>query len=74
MISKSSVAQIDEREGNSKLRSKLQMEIKTMKMLDHPHIIKIHDVIDIPEHVCVVLEYCQSGELFELIQRHGKVF
>lgn len=49
------------------------MEIKTMKMLDHPHITKIHDVIDTQEHVCVVLEFCQSGELFDIIQRHGKV-
>lgn len=73
MISKSLVAQIDEREGNSKLRAKLQMEVKAMQMLEHPNIVKIHEVIDSPEHVNVVLEYCQQGELFELIHRHGKV-
>ena len=44
-----------------------------MQMLDHPNIVKIHEVIDSPEHVNVVLEYCQQGELFELIHKHGKV-
>lgn len=44
-----------------------------MQMLSHPNIVRIHEVIHTTEHVNVVLEYCQQGELFELIQRHGKV-
>lgn len=62
MISKSTLE-----ESVGKLKEKLKMEIKTMKLLDHPNIVKLVDVIENEEHVCIILDYCQSGEYFELI-------
>jgi MAP/microtubule affinity-regulating kinase len=54
--------------------SRLRMEIKTMQKLDHPNILKLIDVIDSPENLYIVLEYCACGEYFDFISKHEKVF
>ncbi|CDW72159.1 snf1a snf1-related kinase snf1a [Stylonychia lemnae] len=62
------------REQGGKLNKKLKIEIETMRRLNHTNIIQLIDVIETEENVCIVMEYCQSGEYFELIQKQGKVF
>lgn len=41
----------------------IQAEIKIMKELDHPNIIKIFDVLEDGHNIYIVMEYCQGGEL-----------
>lgn len=42
-------------------------EIELLKTLDHPHIIKIFEVIDEPARLHIVTELCVGGELFDKI-------
>lgn len=46
-----------------------------MKLLDHPHIVQLYDVIELPEKKkqCLVLEYIDGGELFDYILDKGKL-
>jgi BR serine/threonine kinase len=47
--------------------SKLQREIALMSLFDHPHILKIHEVFESPNHLHLVLEYAENGELLDLL-------
>ncbi|CAK7339989.1 unnamed protein product [Dovyalis caffra] len=42
-------------------------EIKILKMLMHPHIIRLYEVIETSTDIFVVMEYAKCGELFEYI-------
>ncbi len=44
-----------------------------MVKLDHPNVLKLIDVIETKEHVCVIVDYASGGDLFELIQKSEKV-
>jgi serine/threonine protein kinase len=54
---------------NDKELEKINREIKIMKKLNHPHIVRLNEVIQMPEKkaTCLVLEYLQGGELFNYI-------
>ncbi|XP_052871589.1 LOW QUALITY PROTEIN: ovarian-specific serine/threonine-protein kinase Lok-like, partial [Anopheles cruzii] len=47
-------------------------EVNIMKKLDHPCVIKMHDIFDNPDSVCMVLEY-MSGDLLSRIVKHKKL-
>lgn len=38
-----------------------------MGLLDHPHIVRLEEVIHMHKKTCLVLEYVQGGELFDYI-------
>jgi len=46
-------------------------EVEIMKKISHPNVIKVHDVIDSPRQLYIVLEYANGGELFDLIIKNG---
>ena len=54
-------------EENCTFRDALVEEIKIMMKLDHPHIIKLYDVIEEDKYIHLFLELCQGGELFDRI-------
>lgn len=64
MISKSLLKQ-----NCGKLGAKLKIEIQVMEKLSHPNIIKLLEVVDTKDNVCLVLEYCPTGEFFDLISK-----
>jgi serine/threonine protein kinase len=45
----------------------LRMEIKILSELDHPHIIKLHEVYDESNEMYIVTELVSGGELFDRI-------
>jgi calcium-dependent protein kinase len=49
----------------------LQRELRILKSVDHPNIIKLHDVYEDPKFLHLVQEYCSGGELFEKIVDRG---
>ena len=55
------------------LFEKVKREIKLLRRLDHPHIIKHFEFIDTSSDIFIVLEYAEKGELFDLIQKKEKV-
>ncbi len=48
-------------------------ELKILKRLDHPHILKVLDFFDENDFVYIVTELCTGGELFDKICKEGKI-
>ncbi|KAJ8368260.1 hypothetical protein SKAU_G00082880 [Synaphobranchus kaupii] len=44
---------------------KIYREVQIMKMLDHPHIIKLYQVMETKNMLYLVTEYAKNGEIFE---------
>jgi BR serine/threonine kinase len=49
------------------LQNKIRREIALMQLLDHPHILKLVDILESPRHLYIVLEYASEGELFSFL-------
>lgn len=49
----------------------LTREVKIMKKLRHPHIVRLHDLFDGPSKLYIVLELVPGGELFDQIVNKG---
>ncbi|CAH8277527.1 unnamed protein product [Arabidopsis lyrata] len=52
---------------------KVQREIKILRLLMHPHIIRQYEGIETPDNIYVVMEYVKSRELFDYIVRNGRL-
>ncbi|KAG8905331.1 Protein kinase [Tulasnella sp. 403] len=55
-----------------KMRTRVAREVEYLRMLRHPHIIKLYEVISTPTDIIMVIEYA-GGELFNYIVEHGKM-
>lgn len=53
--------------GKPEMKQKIQREIALMKLLDHPHIIKLNEICESSRHLFIVLEYAENGELFDYL-------
>ncbi|KAH9830424.1 snf 1 [Rhodofomes roseus] len=56
----------------TKTKNRVQREVEYMRMLRHPHIIKLYEVISTATDIIIVLEYA-GGELFNYIVEHGRM-
>ncbi|KAD3068378.1 hypothetical protein R6Q59_017773 [Mikania micrantha] len=54
---------------NKKLEESLMSEIDILRNINHPNIIRLHDMIKEPGKIHLVLEYCKGGDLSMFIQR-----
>jgi 5'-AMP-activated protein kinase, catalytic alpha subunit len=48
-------------------------EIHILKMIRHPHIIQLYEIIETPKQLYLIMEYAQNGELFDYIVKHKKL-
>ena len=55
------------------LRIKVQREISVMKLMFHPHVIKIFDVLEDSKYLFLILEYASRGELFNFLVQKRKI-
>ena len=44
-------------------------EIHILKMIRHPHIIQLYEIIETPKQLYLIMEYASGGELFDFILR-----
>ncbi|GER54389.1 kinase family protein [Striga asiatica] len=59
---------------NPKLQESLKSEIFILKRINHPNIIRLHDMIEESGKIYIILEYCKGGDLSIYIQqRQGKI-
>ncbi|XP_024515761.1 serine/threonine-protein kinase ATG1c [Selaginella moellendorffii] len=58
---------------NKKLQESLLSEISILKKANHPNIIRLHAIVEAPDRIYLILEYCAGGDLAGYIHRHGKV-
>ncbi|KAK2412636.1 CBL-interacting protein kinase [Trifolium repens] len=47
------------------LKYQVQSEIRTMKLLNHPNIVRIHEVIGTKTKIYIVMEYVSGGQLLD---------
>lgn len=52
---------------------RLQREIRFLKLLHHPHIVKVYDVMESKDLIYIVMEWASGGELFDYIVAHKRV-
>jgi len=45
----------------------LNNEIKILKILDHPNIVKLYEIYQDQKNIYLITEYLEGGELFDLI-------
>lgn len=49
------------------MHEKLSREINILKVMSHPHVIRMYELIDSPTELFMVMEYVSGGELFDYI-------
>ncbi|XP_062052971.1 serine/threonine-protein kinase SIK2 isoform X2 [Lepus europaeus] len=52
---------------------KIYREVQIMKLLDHPHIIKLYQVMETKSMLYLVTEYAKNGEIFDYLANHGRL-
>ncbi|CEG41704.1 camk camkl ampk protein kinase [Plasmopara halstedii] len=48
-------------------------EIKILKRNRHPNVIQLYEVIDAPDHIYLIMEHVDGGEMFEYIVAHRRI-
>ena len=48
-------------------KRKILREIALMRFLDHPHLIKLYQVFESKNHLYMILEYAENGELYSYL-------
>ncbi|KAE8592547.1 hypothetical protein XENTR_v10018785 [Xenopus tropicalis] len=52
---------------------KIFREVQIMKMLCHPHIIRLYQVMETERMIYLVTEYASGGEIFDHLVAHGRM-
>ncbi|KAL0367864.1 UNVERIFIED_CONTAM: CBL-interacting protein kinase [Sesamum radiatum] len=55
-----------------KITDQIKREIGTLKLLKHPNVVRLYEVLASKAKIYMVLEYVNGGELFERIASKGK--
>ncbi|XP_065013765.1 CBL-interacting protein kinase 32 isoform X3 [Musa acuminata AAA Group] len=56
-----------------KLVEQIKREIATMKLIKHPNVVRIYEVMGSKTKIFIVLEFVTGGELFDKIANHGRM-
>ncbi|XP_022329413.1 MAP/microtubule affinity-regulating kinase 3-like isoform X4 [Crassostrea virginica] len=64
---------IDKTQLNPSSLNKLFREVRIMKNLDHPNIVKLFEVIETEKTLYLVMEYASGGEVFDYLVAHGRM-
>ncbi|XP_044125380.1 serine/threonine-protein kinase MARK2 isoform X7 [Bufo gargarizans] len=64
---------IDKTQLNSSSLQKLFREVRIMKVLSHPNIVKLFEVIETEKTLYLVMEYASGGEVFDYLVAHGRM-
>ncbi|KAJ3009647.1 Map microtubule affinity-regulating kinase [Thoreauomyces humboldtii] len=64
---------IDKSKLDKTTSKKLFREVRIMKLLSHPHIVRLYEVIDTPKELYLIMEYAAGGEIFDYLVAHGRM-
>lgn len=64
---------IDKTQLNSSARQKLYREVRIMKLLNHPNIVRLFQVIESDRTLYLIMEYASRGELFDHLVKNGRM-
>ena len=51
----------------------LHREVKIMKMVEHPNIVRLYEVIEERNFMYLIMEYASGGEVFDYLVAHGRM-
>ena len=51
---------------------RVSREIHILKLIRHPNLIQMYEIIETPKYLFLVMEYCPGGELFDHIADQKK--
>lgn len=51
------------------LGESIKKEIELMRMINHPYIVKLYEVIATQQKIMLVMEYVDGGDLFDAISK-----
>ncbi|XP_015908145.1 serine/threonine-protein kinase NIM1 [Parasteatoda tepidariorum] len=57
----------------AKSKQMLSKEISAMEAIQHPHIIRLYEVIETPSKLFIAMEFAEGGELFHKVSNGGKL-
>uniref|UniRef100_A0A8B9RF53 non-specific serine/threonine protein kinase n=1 Tax=Astyanax mexicanus TaxID=7994 RepID=A0A8B9RF53_ASTMX len=57
----------------SGLNSPNHLKMRIMKLLNHPNIVKLFEVIETEKTLYLVMEYASGGEVFDYLVAHGRM-
>ncbi|KAK4796550.1 hypothetical protein SAY86_028876 [Trapa natans] len=58
---------------NLKVTDQIKREIATLKLLKHPNVVRLHEVLASKTKIYMILEHVTGGELFDKIATKGKL-
>ncbi|XP_072165989.1 MAP/microtubule affinity-regulating kinase 3-like isoform X1 [Diadema setosum] len=64
---------IDKTQLNPGSLQKVYREVKIMKLLDHPNIVKLFEVMETDKTLYLAMEYASGGEVFDYLVAHGRM-
>ncbi|KAK3025972.1 hypothetical protein RJ639_040946 [Escallonia herrerae] len=56
-----------------KMAELIKREIATMKLIKHPNVVQLYEVMGSKSKIFIVLEFVTGGELFDKIVNHGRM-
>ncbi|KHG08503.1 CBL-interacting serine/threonine-protein kinase 3 [Gossypium arboreum] len=56
-----------------KMAEQIKREIATMKLIKHPNVVRLYEVMGSKTKIFIVLEYVTGGELFDKIVNNGRM-
>ncbi|CAG0922744.1 unnamed protein product, partial [Notodromas monacha] len=48
-------------------------ELDIITWLDHPHVIRVHSILERQERVFIFMQYCENGDLLDYVRDHGVI-
>uniref|UniRef100_A0A0N4ZWT6 Protein kinase domain-containing protein n=1 Tax=Parastrongyloides trichosuri TaxID=131310 RepID=A0A0N4ZWT6_PARTI len=67
------IKQIDLRQKTDFVNRFLPRELKIVKILNHPNIVKCYDIIQSPGYVSIIEEYVENGDLLHKIKKEKRL-
>ncbi|OVA15226.1 Protein kinase domain [Macleaya cordata] len=56
-----------------KMVDQIKREISIMKLVRHPYVVRLHEVLASRAKIYIILEFITGGELFDKIVQHGRL-
>ncbi|TRY58097.1 hypothetical protein DNTS_022731 [Danionella cerebrum] len=70
---KVAIKMVDKTQLDEENLKKIFREVQIMKMLRHPHIIRLYQVMETERMIYLVTEYASGGEIFDHLVAHGRM-
>lgn len=51
-------------------RLQMLQEVRLMKLVQHPYVVRLYEVIDTQTKLYLVLEFADGGDMYDYIMRH----